>query len=280
VYKIRHNPLKKIRTMKRINLLIIALVFAPVFSFAQLAINTTGQEATSSAMLEIASNDKGILIPKMVIADISSNTSPVNLPADGLMIYNTGYDIGGLNEVSEGFYYWSALRWNQMTNDLTPFSVTQLSQLYETAELYENNDFSSPTNIGMPNSASFYGWISATEGETFGSTTTNTSSSVADQIIVGEAGLYDVALNISFGGSQNAQIRGIVFKTPNGGSAAVTRIQLLRKLGSQGDLGSASCKGLIRLEAGDALEVRFNSTSDGEDIDIYTVNFIVNKVGE
>lgn len=268
--------------MKRINLLIIALVFAPVFSFAQLAINTTGQEATSSAMLEIVSTDKGILIPKMVITDILSNTSPVNLPAEGLMIYNTGYNIGLSDEVSEGFYYWSGSRWNLMTNDLTPFTTTQLSQLYETGELYENTDFDgTPTTIALVGSTNYFGWISATEGETFGTTTTNITSSIADQVIVGEAGLYDVALNISFGGSQNAQIRGVVFETPNGGSATATRIQLLRKLGSNGDLGSASCKGLLRLAAGDALDVRFNApTSEGESMDIYTVNFIVNKVAD
>ncbi len=254
---------------------IIALVFAPVFSFAQLAINTTGQEATSSAMLEISSNDKGILIPKMVISDVSSSTSPIDSPADGLLIYNTGSV-----DASEGFYYWSGARWNQMTNDLSVLTTAQTSQLYETAELFENNGFSTPTFLDMPSTANFYGWVSASQGEIFGNTSTSTSDATADKIIIGEDGLYELELSMSFGGSQNVQVRGVVFKTPNGGSAAATKVQLMRKIGSTGDLGSASAHGLLRLNSGDALDIRFNATSNGEDLDIYSVNFIVNKVGE
>jgi hypothetical protein len=226
-------------------------------------------------MLDISSNDKGVLIPKMVINSISDNTSPVNLPADGLLIYNTG-SVG----VPEGFYYWAGARWNLMTNDLSEVTTSQISQLYETAELYENNGFSSPTTINLTSNAVFYGWITASEGETFGNTSTNTSSSTADQIIVGEDGLYEIELSLSFGGSTNVQIKGVVYKTPSGGSAAATRVQLLRKIGSTGDLGSASAHGLLRLNAGDAMDLRFNATTNNELINIYSVNFIVNKVGD
>lgn len=261
--------------MKKNYLFLLLLICAPLFSFSQLAINTTGAEATSSAMLEIQSNDKGILIPKMVISSVTDNTSPINLPADGLLIYNTG----GAG-VPEGFYYWARARWNLMTNDLTALTSSQTSQLYETAEMYENNDFNTPTNIELPNNASYYGWVSAAQGETFGNSSTDVAHATADQIIVGEDGLYELEISTSFGGSQNVQVKGVVFHTPNGGSATESRIQFLRKIGSTGDLGSASAHGLLRLNAGDALDIRFNSTSNGEDIDIYSLNFIVNKVGE
>jgi hypothetical protein len=167
-----------------------------------------------------------------------------------------------------------------MTNDLSEVTTSQISQLYETAELYENNGFSSPTTINLTSNAVFYGWITASEGETFGNTSTNTSSSTADQIIVGEDGLYEIELSLSFGGSTNVQIKGVVYKTPSGGSAAATRVQLLRKIGSTGDLGSASAHGLLRLNAGDAMDLRFNATTNNELINIYSVNFIVNKVGD
>jgi hypothetical protein len=262
--------------MKRINLLLIALVFAPVFSYAQLAINTTGQEATASAMLEISSNDKGILIPKMVISDVNSNTSPITNPADGLLIYNTGSV-----DVSEGFYYWSGLRWNKMTNDLSVLTTAQTSQLYETAELYENKIFATPTNISLTSNANFYGWITALAGETFGNTTTIIDDATADKIVIGEDGLYEIELSMSFGGSNNTQVRCAVFKTPNGGSTATqTRVGLLRKIASTGDLGSAGSHGLLRLDAGDKLDVRFNSASNNETLSIYSINFIVNKVGD
>ncbi len=253
----------------------LLLLFATNATFSQVAINSSGSDAASSAMLDISSSNKGVLIPKMTINDISSTTSPVNAPLDGLLIYNTGSV-----DVDEGFYYWSGSRWNLMTNDLTSLTTTQLNQLYETAELYENNDFGSPTSIDLDLSSNYYGWISASEGEKFGATSTDITDPTADKIIVGEDGLYDIKLSISFGGSQNVQVRGVVFLTPSGGSAAPTRIQIVRKIGSTGDLGSATSHGLIRLNAGDALDVRFNATTNNERIDIYTANYIINKVGE
>lgn len=262
--------------MNKIYLFLLALLCAPLFSFSQLAINTTGSEATASAMLEVQSNDKGILIPKMVISSITDNTSPVNLPADGLLIFNTGG-----SGVAAGFYYWSNSRWNLMTNDLTSITSTQTSELYETGELYENKIFTTGSTITMDYTTESYGWKTADEGETFGETTLNASHPTASQIIVGEDGLYELETSVSFGGSTNNQVRGTVWRTPSGsGTAAESRVQFVRKLASSGDLGSASAHGLLRLDAGDALDIRFNSTSNGEVITIYSLNFIVNKVAD
>ena len=62
------------------------------------AINATGAAADPSAMLDVSSTTKGLLIPRMTIAQ-----RHLILPVTGLMVYQTD----GLN----GFYYFNGLVW-------------------------------------------------------------------------------------------------------------------------------------------------------------------------
>ncbi|MEL6805613.1 MAG: cell wall anchor protein, partial [Bacteroidota bacterium] len=70
--------------MKRIiTLLIIACSMATIQ--AQVGINTDNAAPDSSAMLDVQSSDKGLLIPRM---DSTSRRNITN-PADGLMVYDS-----------------------------------------------------------------------------------------------------------------------------------------------------------------------------------------------
>ncbi len=82
-------------------LLICVLFFLTFFTktYAQVAINTNGALPDNSAMLDVSSNTKGILIPRMLEAERTSIVSP----ADGLMVYQTNN--------SEGFYYYNGASW-------------------------------------------------------------------------------------------------------------------------------------------------------------------------
>ena len=72
--------------MKKIILLFILIVTLTVNSIvAQVAVSTDGSAADGSAMLDIKSTDKGLLIPRMTQAQISAVIDPV----DGLMAINT-----------------------------------------------------------------------------------------------------------------------------------------------------------------------------------------------
>ncbi len=77
----------------------------PVFS-QSLSINTDGSAANASAMLDIKSNTKGLLIPRFTKAEKNA----VATPATGLLIYQTGPD-------STGFYYYQNLRWNWLADN-------------------------------------------------------------------------------------------------------------------------------------------------------------------
>ena len=76
--------------MKKITTLFITLcIFMNMInSHAQVGINTDESSPDESAMLDVKSTDKGILVPRMELADIEDITSPAN----GLLVFNISDD--------------------------------------------------------------------------------------------------------------------------------------------------------------------------------------------
>jgi trimeric autotransporter adhesin len=89
-YKIR-NMVLKFNPMKNFLLFLFLALWIDVH--AQVAISNDGSLPDNSAMLDVKSTDKGILIPRMTMAQRNAIASP----ATGLMIYQT--------DNSPGFYY-------------------------------------------------------------------------------------------------------------------------------------------------------------------------------
>lgn len=84
--------------MKHTLLLFATTLLLSIQSYAQtgVAINTTGAKPDNSAMLDVSSSSKGMLIPRMTRAGRGSIASP----AEGLMIFQT-------NETT-GFYFYQS----------------------------------------------------------------------------------------------------------------------------------------------------------------------------
>ncbi len=83
-------------------------------TFAQVAINTTGAVPNASAMLDVSSTNKGLLIPSVSLINTVS-ASPVTAPATGLLVWNTNASVTGGNGI--GFYYWSGSKWQSLLAD-------------------------------------------------------------------------------------------------------------------------------------------------------------------
>lgn len=100
-------------------LFVIGLLISNL-SFAQTGIGTTTPNA--AAKLEIASTDKGLLIPRVALTS-SSVFAPVTglsgttelATAAGLLVYNTATAGISPNNVTPGFYYWSGTAWIRLT---------------------------------------------------------------------------------------------------------------------------------------------------------------------
>jgi len=74
--------------MKKSVLTLVTMAFLAISSFAQVAINTTGAEPSTSAILDLSSNSKGLLIPRMTTSNRTNNVTAVA----GLLVYDTNTD--------------------------------------------------------------------------------------------------------------------------------------------------------------------------------------------
>jgi len=248
--------------------LIAGMMVGPLSGQVVINSTTTTPTADGSALLELQSPDMGFLIPKITLTADLTDPSPVAAPATGLLIYNL---IGGSQ--AEGFYFWDGSKWTEVINEKRVFANEQFGELYEIIS------GGTPTTVALTTSGTWYGWNSAWKGTLSTGMTADTTLAFASKMYISRYGLYNIQLAMSVGGSQNQTITTSVFIV-NGATETETRIKVFSKMGSQGALISGSSMGVLELVSGDELDIRFSSNSNGETLDIYSINFIVTKVGE
>jgi len=88
--------------MKKVNLLVIAILFATNIFAQNVGINDDGTTPDASAMLDVKSTSKGILIPRMTV----TQRIAISNPAEGLMVYQTD-DV-------KGFYFFDGSAWEMI----------------------------------------------------------------------------------------------------------------------------------------------------------------------
>ena len=91
------------KIMRLILLTYYLLLTTYYLSNAQIAINTDGTNPDASAMLDVSSAEKGILIPRMD----STSRKNISSPATGLMVYDT---------TTITFWYYDNSQWNEIRN--------------------------------------------------------------------------------------------------------------------------------------------------------------------
>ncbi len=96
--------------MKTLKTLFLAVALIASYTLtAQVAITTDGSSADGSAMLEVKSTDKGMLVPRVALTGTNDETT-ISTPAISLLVYNTAT----AGEVTPGFYYWNGTEWTPM----------------------------------------------------------------------------------------------------------------------------------------------------------------------
>ncbi len=102
--------------MKHTLLLFATALLLGIQNYAQtgVAINPTGAEADSSAMLDVSSTTKGLLVPRMNEAQRTAIVRPVK----GLLVYQ--------NDGTEGFYYFEGAVWTRLSGG----SFTETDPVY------------------------------------------------------------------------------------------------------------------------------------------------------
>jgi hypothetical protein len=93
------------------NKIILFLLLIPLFSSAQIGINTT----TPKAALDVESTNNGILIPRVQLTSILDATTVINPNAGPLetstLVYNIAPAGVAPDNVAAGFYYWNGSQW-------------------------------------------------------------------------------------------------------------------------------------------------------------------------
>ncbi|WP_346983525.1 hypothetical protein [Chryseobacterium sp. POE27] len=86
----------------------------------QIGIGTSSPDA--SAALEVASTNKGMLIPRVTLTGSTDQTT-IPSPATGLMVYNTGSSA----LTYKGFIFWNGTEWRTFNNSSTSDTSTGFS---------------------------------------------------------------------------------------------------------------------------------------------------------
>lgn len=126
-------------------IIVIAVFISPILATAQnVAINRDGSIPDSSAMLDIAATDAGILIPRMTAAQKDG----ISGPATGLLIFQT--------DNSPGFYFYSGASWIGLSQSPGNFtlSLSESSLPFRAVDNTSYNEvasfiFRGTSNVGM-----------------------------------------------------------------------------------------------------------------------------------
>ena len=104
---LQNNRLSSVRLSNPLNYVLILLssLLLSTNSIAQsYSLSTTGAVPDSSAMLDIISSNKGLLIPRVYLSSVTDSTTIAH-PAISLQVYNTNPTLGN------GFWYWDGTKW-------------------------------------------------------------------------------------------------------------------------------------------------------------------------
>ncbi len=98
--------------MNKLILTLALNLLAVTFLFAQVSINNDNSSPDPSAMLDVKSNSKGLLAPRVALSAINVS-DPIQAPALGLLVFNTVNAGTPPNNVVVGYYFWNGNRWIQ-----------------------------------------------------------------------------------------------------------------------------------------------------------------------
>jgi hypothetical protein len=102
--------------MRTFRIAVIAWVLSTMATFnaqsqnQNVSINETGNLPDASAILDVSSATKGLLIPRIALTQTTSQNPIVNIPATSLLVYNTAT----VNDVTPGYYYWDGSKWEKL----------------------------------------------------------------------------------------------------------------------------------------------------------------------
>ncbi|NTW31351.1 MAG: hypothetical protein HGB12_01730 [Bacteroidetes bacterium] len=110
-------------------------------SFSQgIAINTNGNAANNSAVLDISSTNQGILIPRLSLQSTTDNTTITSGDTISLVVYNSNASMTG--GVGGGFYWWDGTVWRPV---ISPAGAGTTGQVLTSGGTLQTPTWTTPT---------------------------------------------------------------------------------------------------------------------------------------
>ncbi|HQP03083.1 MAG TPA: hypothetical protein PLP11_00645 [Bacteroidales bacterium] len=150
------------------------------------AINLDGAAANASAMLDVQSTNKGLLIPRMT----GTNRGNIVTPATGLLVYQTDAPVG--------FYFYNGTSWTRISAGINASGTQNYVSKFTGANSLGNSQiFDNGSNVGIGTITPDYRFtvVDSTEGsvEDLGTTGFFYNASVADE----DMGLVGICDNVA-----------------------------------------------------------------------------------
>ena len=139
-------------------------------------------------------------------------------------------------------------------------------------QMYEY-DLVTPSTITVTTAGTYYGWASATEFSAENGVTFE-SNAAGDRLNLTVVGEYEVCMQVSFGGTGGAIVDGGIHKK----GVLQEQLAFRRKLGTGGDVGSASLTGFVYSDGTDYIDLRLTSDDNGDALNINVCSVQVNKI--
>ncbi len=156
--------------MKNKHYLLTGFIFLHIVVHAQVKIGDNPDIINSASLLELQSTNKGLVLPRVSITDVSASSPLPSTLLEGTIVYNTNSTtIGGSGT---GIYYWDGSNWNFLANTTTALNYWSLTGNSGTSAstnfigTSDATDFVTRTNniermriLGAANGSSKAGWI-------------------------------------------------------------------------------------------------------------------------
>lgn len=221
----------------------------------------------------------GLLIPKVDFVFTGGEVILENMesPTDGLIVFNKGAN------VDKGIWYYDAglSRWVIFSNANSAFSAS----IDNFAEYYQYDDAGYDMNLST---ASWLPWSTASYDEfAMGTKFTPRDNYMvdvgggnmkpSDVLIAEESGIYEVIMYavIDRGGT-NLAVESVLHIN----NVAQNKLRSLAFLQSDNSYRSISANGIIQVEAGDVIDLRFKARVASSKIKVYNINLTLEKIGE
>ncbi|BFM44339.1 hypothetical protein CFS9_29800 [Flavobacterium sp. CFS9] len=111
-------------------------------SYSQVGIGSSKPD--NSAMLDIVSTNKGVIIPRIALTGSKDLTTIANGNVESLLVYNTAT----VSDITPGYYYWSKSKWNRIATTDDSLSVTAGNGLtFSNGKLQLGGALETPTTL-------------------------------------------------------------------------------------------------------------------------------------